>query len=99
MAQIERITKIVFRLRLNLLIKSKMSSPAMAVMIVDKIVGSTSNVAMTKIANDKRATNIAGGKPSPYIAKIKALYTKAKPSSCCMMHSTAGKPIIIPAIT
>ena len=65
---------------------------------MDKTVGSNNRVAITRMANDNNATKITGGSPSRYIAKINALYTKAKPSSCCITDNIAGSIIIAPAI-
>ena len=68
------------------------------VSMMASIVGSKSRVAITKTANEMATTSITGGKPSRYIAKRNALYTKANPISCCIMDSIAGKAIIAPAI-
>ena len=72
--------------------------PARAVKIMARVVGSNNKVAITRIANESRITSITGGSPSRYMAKIKELYTKARPNSCCMMDKTAGRAIIIPAM-
>ena len=92
------IAMIVFLFLLNLLIKEAIAIPAIPVSIIANTCGSNSSVAMTKTANDNNTINITGGKPSRYIANIKALYTKANPSSCCNMERIAGSVIIAPAI-
>ena len=96
--QMDKITRIVFLFLLNLFIKFKIINPAITEMIMDKTVGSSNKVAITNMAKDSKATNIKGGSPSRYIAKIKALYTKAKPSSCCITDKIAGSIIMAPAI-
>ena len=75
-----------------------MSKPAMIVKIVDKIVGGSNKVATTNKANEINTIRIMGGNPSRYIANINELYTKAKPSSCCIIDNIAGKAIKSPAI-
>ena len=91
-------TNMAFLFRLNFLIRFKINNPAIAVMMIESREGSNKSVAITKIANESKKTKMSGGSPSRYIAKMKALYTKAKPSSCCMTESIAGSIIIIPAI-
>ena len=80
------------------LIRFKINNPAITVMMIESSVGSNKSVAITKIANESKKTKISGGSPSRYIAKMKALYTNANPSSCCMTESMAGSIIMIPAI-
>ena len=96
--QMDKMTRIEFLFLLNLFIRFKIINPAITEMIMDKTVGSSNKVAITNMAKDNKATNITGGSPSRYIAKIKALYTKAKPSSCCITDKIAGSIIMAPAI-
>ena len=96
--QMDKITRIVFLFLLNLFIKFKIINPAITEMIIDKTVGSSNKVAITNMAKESKTTNITGGSPSRYIAKIKALYTNAKPSSCCITDKIAGSTIMAPAI-
>lgn len=72
--------------------------PATTVIKVDKILGSTSKVPITKMAKESKMISMMGGRPSRYIAKINALYTKANPSSCCITDKIAGTSIMTPAI-
>ena len=72
--------------------------PAITEIMIDKTVGSNNRVAITKMAKESKTTNMIGGSPSRYIAKIKALYTNAQPSSCCITDKIAGRIIITPAI-
>ena len=65
--------KILFLLRLNLLIMFAIKSPATAVKIMARVVGSNNKVAITSIANERSITSITGGSPSRYMANIKAL--------------------------
>ena len=97
-AQMDKITKIEFLFLLNFLIRFIINKPAITEMIMDSKLGSNNKVAITKIANESNITNIIGGRPSRYMAKINALYTKANPSSCCMTERIAGRMIIAPAI-
>ena len=69
-------------LRFKRLPKYNKTSPAITDKMIAKSVGSINKVAMTSIANDNKTMSINGGKPSLYIANMKALYTKAKPNSC-----------------
>ena len=70
----------------------------MAVNMMASTLGSNNKVAITNIAKESKTTKITGGKPSRYMAKINALYTKAKPISCCMIDKTAGNAMAAPAI-
>ena len=97
-AQIDIMTNIEFLFRLNFLIRLIINNPAMTEIIIDSMVGSNNKVAITKMANDSNTTKIIGGSPSLYMANIKALYTNAKPSSCCITDNIAGSIIIAPAI-
>ena len=96
--QMDKMTRIEFLFLLNLFIRFKIINPAITEMIMDKTVGSNNKVAITNMAKDSKATNITGGSPSLYMAKIKALYTKAKPNSCCITDKIAGSIIMAPAI-
>ena len=97
-AQMDKITRIEFLFLLNFFIRLMINTPAIPEMIMDKTVGSNNKVAITNMAKESKATNIKGGSPSRYIAKIKALYTKAKPNSCCITDKIAGIIIMAPAI-
>ena len=97
-AQMDIITKIEFLFLLNFFIRFIINKPAITVIIIDNMVGSNTKVAMTKMANDSKITKIIGGSPSLYMANIKALYTNAKPSSCCITDKIAGIIIMAPAI-
>ena len=96
--QMDKITRIEFLFLLNFFIRFKIINPAITEMIIDNTVGSNNKVAITNMAKESKTTNITGGSPSRYIAKIKALYTKAKPSSCCITDKIAGSIIMAPAI-
>ena len=69
-------------LRFKRLPKYNKMSPAITDKMIANSVGSTNKVAITSIAKDNKIISINGGRPSLYIAKINALYTKAKPNSC-----------------
>ena len=97
-AQMDIITNIEFLFLLNFFIRLMINSPAITEMIMDKTVGSNNRVAITKMAKESKTTKITGGSPSRYMAKINALYTKAKPSSCCITDKIAGSIIMAPAI-
>ena len=94
----DKMTSIEFLFLLNFFIRLMINTPAIPEMIIDKTVGSNNKVAMTNMAKDSKTTNITGGRPSRYMAKIKVLYTKANPSSCCITDKIAGSIIIDPAI-
>ena len=97
-AQMDIMTSIDFLFLLNFLIRLIINNPAITEMIIDNTVGSNNKVAITKMANDNNATKIIGGSPSRYMANINALYTNAKPSSCCITDKIAGSIIMAPAI-
>ena len=92
------ITNIFVLLRLKRLIILNMIRALITVMMIDKTDGSTNKVAITKIAKENATIKNRGGNPSRYIANINELYTKAKPSSCCIIDNIAGKAIKSPAI-
>ena len=96
--QMDKITRIEFLFLLNFFIRFKIITPAITEIIMDKMVGSNNKVAITNMAKESKTTNMIGGSPSRYIAKIKALYTNAKPSSCCITDNIAGRIIMAPAI-
>ena len=71
--QMDKITRIEFLFLLNFFIRFKIINPAITEMIIDNTVGSNNKVAITNMAKESKTTNIKGGSPSRYIAKIKAL--------------------------
>lgn len=97
-AHMEMINKIEFLFFFNFFIRRMIINPAITEMIMDKRVGSNNKVAITNMAKESKTTNITGGRPSRYMAKIKAVYTKAKPNSCCITDKIAGSVIKAPAI-